>query len=414
MPAKSITVFGVIYPSIDAAARAHDLKPITVDKRLKKGWPIERAFSRVSQRDRPVEIGGRVYASLKAAATAAGISTQTLLVRLNNGWTKEQAIGLSDPPATWHRNRAGRSVSVKGKSYSTVAKAARAYGIEPTLALQRLNEGGWTIEQALEIDTSRIREKGAGSLYVITNIANGKQYIGITLRSLASRLEHHFQYAQKRHGREESLQAAIRKHGREAFRIELLRAANSIKEMRQLERHYISKLGTRQPHGYNVRPGGEIGNPITTKVTVDGRTFRSAATMCRHYQITEQKYHGRRHRGWTVRQALSLDAPPTHSNASTVLIDGEMFESYKKAAAHFQVNAQTFRNRIDRGWTAEQAAGLGDPPHYQAAGSKSVAFRGKRYPSITALAAGYGVNHQTFRTRRRRGLSISQALGLSD
>lgn len=134
------------------------------------------------------------------------------------------------------------------------------------------------------------------------------------------------------------LQVAIRKYGREASTIELISSAEYFNEMRRLERRYIKELETRQPDGYNIKPGGEMRNPITTKVTVEGRTFDSTIQLCCHYNIVSVTYHGRRRRGWTVEQALSLEKPPVHSNASSIVVDGHMFESKTAAALHLSID----------------------------------------------------------------------------
>lgn len=56
-----------------------------------------------------------------------------------------------------------------------------------------------------------------GHIYKITNIANGKYYIGKTMKSLQYRLGKHF-----RGNDNEYLKKSIAKYGRESFKIESL------------------------------------------------------------------------------------------------------------------------------------------------------------------------------------------------
>lgn len=93
-------------------------------------------------------------------------------------------------------------------------------------------------------------------LYKITNIVNGKLYIGITSKTLKRRWQGHASAA--RRGRKNRLHSAIRKYGEENFIIELLQETQNYKELVQLEIDYISKLETTNKKiGYNMTIGGE-------------------------------------------------------------------------------------------------------------------------------------------------------------
>jgi group I intron endonuclease len=92
--------------------------------------------------------------------------------------------------------------------------------------------------------------------YVITNNVNGKIYIGITKRTLATRFGHHLFRA--RHGSQTRLYAAIRKHGAENFAIGPVSFAVSWIDLLQMERDLIASRDAMNPEvGYNMTAGGE-------------------------------------------------------------------------------------------------------------------------------------------------------------
>ena len=92
-------------------------------------------------------------------------------------------------------------------------------------------------------------------LYCIRNKINGKEYIGITTKSVNGRFLCHIKEAKYR-GRN-VLHKALRKYGAAAFDVSALVEHDSWKVLQQLERNAISEHGTLVPNGYNMTEGGE-------------------------------------------------------------------------------------------------------------------------------------------------------------
>lgn len=103
-----------------------------------------------------------------------------------------------------------------------------------------------------------------GALYQIV-FPNGKRYIGMT-ESVASRrwLDHRYH---ARMGHKGVVYDAIRKHGVENARFEILVVADGRDYLADLERGAIRSFGTRAPLGYNVTDGGD-GAPCGHKYRV--------------------------------------------------------------------------------------------------------------------------------------------------
>lgn len=87
-------------------------------------------------------------------------------------------------------------------------------------------------------------------VYRLTNLTNGKSYIGQSVDSLHSRVRAHCKspYA---------IGKAIRKHGRENFKSEVLLIVNDKEEANYYEVGLIEKFNTFAPDGYNLTKGGE-------------------------------------------------------------------------------------------------------------------------------------------------------------
>ena len=90
-------------------------------------------------------------------------------------------------------------------------------------------------------------------VYLITNTVNGKQYIGMTKRTLDGRWNSHCSAA--RRNSPYRFHAAIRKYGEESFKREVLYENLEIGECRILEESVIVEYNTMSD-GYNAKPGG--------------------------------------------------------------------------------------------------------------------------------------------------------------
>jgi group I intron endonuclease len=95
--------------------------------------------------------------------------------------------------------------------------------------------------------------KEYGVIYKITNLKNGKSYIGLTTKTLSERFEAHC----NRSVRERSaIQKAIHKYGKENFTIEKLELGYTEQELFKKERYWISFYNTFNGVGYNLTEGG--------------------------------------------------------------------------------------------------------------------------------------------------------------
>lgn len=98
-------------------------------------------------------------------------------------------------------------------------------------------------------------------VYKITNIKNGKIYIGYTSRSLIARWKSHVSAAMG--GSKLRLHCAIRKYGAESFIQEILVKNLILEDAKQLEVEKIKEYNSYFfSHGYNGTLGGTGGNML--------------------------------------------------------------------------------------------------------------------------------------------------------
>ena len=91
-------------------------------------------------------------------------------------------------------------------------------------------------------------------IYKVTNLINGKIYIGQTKHSLEHRKQRHLQRA--RNGANNHLYQAIRKYGESNFKWEVIHTTDDKDELNFLETYYIGMYDSIK-NGYNMVDGGD-------------------------------------------------------------------------------------------------------------------------------------------------------------
>ena len=116
-------------------------------------------------------------------------------------------------------------------------------------------------------------------VYKITNLVNGKIYIGQTRKTAERRWTKHVNAALT--GRSKSvLHKAIRKYGKDSFSVEVLLVCSSETELNNSEVYFIRDTNSTVPNGYNLNYGGYAGVP-----TLEARKNMSLA----HIGIKDSK-----------------------------------------------------------------------------------------------------------------------------
>jgi group I intron endonuclease len=122
-------------------------------------------------------------------------------------------------------------------------------------------------------------------IYLITNLLNKKQYVGITKFSIEERFLQHTR-------RGFLLTEAIQKYGKEQFLIELIEKVESIERAYELEQYYIKKYDTKVPSGYNLTDGGD---GLYGVVIDDEDRKRRSKVMKKLHKEKRTGMHGKKH-----------------------------------------------------------------------------------------------------------------------
>lgn len=433
---KAIICQDTEYDSVLALAERFGVHASTVARRLRDGWSPEEA---VGVHPKPKRKGhgisvtymGQNYPHLKALAEALGIDADTFRARLARGYTLEDAITGNMKPRV---SGAAAAIDFEGTKYPSKDSLAKAHSTTWSIVSKRLVRG-WNMRQALGLDPQPPRfrnheghardtkwkntrqslvgvepvpDVGGYKIYLITNLQNGKQYVGLTITTLQDRLKQHFASARK--GRRAPLPNAIRKYGEDAFAITLIRSdACSYAELQEQEIQEIARRDTIK-NGYNSAIGGAVG--ITKPITIQGKRFGSHAQAAEYYGVNASVFNLRVSRlKWTPEQAAEIEERTWKGKEVEVIVKGVRYLSIRQAAITL---GKDFRKVYDRysemGWTLEQALDLAPPPDtIKATGLEVTAF-GITYKSIAKAAEAHSINPESLRRRLVRGESPEAAI----
>jgi group I intron endonuclease len=98
------------------------------------------------------------------------------------------------------------------------------------------------------LEKLKIETKPYGVIYKITNLIDGKVYVGQTKQKPERRWSQH----KKEKRGNCAIHKAINKYGKENFIFEVIDSANNQEELNNLEMDYIKKLDSLVPQGYNI------------------------------------------------------------------------------------------------------------------------------------------------------------------
>ena len=168
-------------------------------------------------------------------------------------------------------------------------------------------------------------------VYCITNLVNGKRYVGQT-KNLARRKKQHFTEAPKRC--DHPMARAVRKYGRENFEIKVIEeCGDDVVDDR--ERYWIAAYRTTEyDFGYNCEDGGNACKSLSEE------TKRKIAESHRRYEasLTEEQ---RAQRSQRLKQRRKL-TPEEREHASAIR------KGVPKSAEHKAKIAASHKARVGK------------------------------------------------------------------
>lgn len=179
-------------------------------------------------------------------------------------------------------------------------------------------------------------------VYKVTNIVNGKSYIGQTIFSLNQRQYQHINDALSNKDTY-YFHRALRKHGPDNFTWEIIHDnIDTIEELNKLEIYYIGKFDTFE-NGYNLTLGG--GGVKGRKCSEETRQKLSKALSGEKHPLYGKK-HSEESKRKMSETRKGRKCGKNNPKARAVIINNKYFDTRKQAAKFLGFTPHAVRYRI--------------------------------------------------------------------
>ncbi len=152
--------------------------------------------------------------------------------------------------------------------------------------------------------------------------------------------------------------------------------------------------------------------------TVEGIVYANLPSIAEEYGMSLNTVYKRYSRGYRSDDLVPLKKRKTYSPPEVEILyrffaGGVGYKSAADACRKLDIKYGTYRKKIEKGFTIEQALAIDSVEDGRA-------LRGNKHDvdgalrSVQELSELYGVNEMTIRSRLKRGATIRQAIGLED
>lgn len=199
-------------------------------------------------------------------------------------------------------------------------------------------------------------------MYIITNLVNGRHYIGQTYRSLPSRWKCHVRRSAK--GSNTAFHNAIRKYGPNLFYGDILWTGEAAKDaLDDKEKYFIQYYGSyNSVNGYNLTRGGDgcfgfkhrISARLRMSVVQRGRKLSPSHCLAISKSLMGKKPHSwskeSRDKMSRTRKERGLLPPSQKGRKHTSEANLKRSESLKKVWAEKKKNGIKWKQSLQSGW----------------------------------------------------------------
>ena len=345
---------GEIYLSLAHIADEFDVYEETLRYRVAVGWSMRQA---TGLDDPPVnkiegeywKFGEYEFISTSELCKHFELNERTFRARLEAGWPMLQACGLVDRDQNTHL--------FEGKEYSSIKKLAKAYNLQFERVGSRL-KAGLSLKEAMDPNENPYRfGKKPIEIDAINyaSISEAAKKLNLTKAKLVNRLE----YLNPEKSKAKLVELKKTKYVKKE-RV-LVVEGRSFDSIMKLSRHYKLPEATirhRLNRGQPIEKAvGLIKEKSTFPLDFAGCTFNSLTEIAEYYGIKPKTFSYRFNvANWSLEESLGLIKKDVETE--TIIVNGRKFPSQNAVARHFGIKDVTFKGRIGRGWTLEEACNL--------------------------------------------------------
>ena len=102
---------------------------------------------------------------------------------------------------------------------------------------------------------------------------------------------------------------------------------------------------------YKIKSDNIINFKGKDEITVNGKTFKSFSEACRYYNLNYSMVWNRLNKGWTIEEAFGLIEKEFHHHRKEITLNGKTFNSIIEATKYYNLNTNLVQKKLPRGWS---------------------------------------------------------------
>lgn len=150
---------------------------------------------------------------------------------------------------------------------------------------------------------------------------------------------------------------------------------------------YAEIFGVNEPEDANGKAQGRA-----KQIEVNGQTYKSIAEFARQHDLDPVKVRARLHNNETAEEI----AASAKKEKEQYHIDGKTFSSLKSLAKHYNMSPKKLQENLDRGLSISQAVGVSFVPHAQSNNAMSMVIDDNAYYSLDEIVNAFNLDKTEF------------------
>ena len=141
-----------------------------------------------------------------------------------------------------------------------------------------------------------------------------------------------------------------------------------------------------------------------------GKKYNSKADMCRAWKVNVCTFSDRIERGWSLEEALTGNKNTKNHNSKKITdCLGEEFDSIADMCKEYGITYSTFKSRKARGWTLKEIL-MGKENSIKPNSKECCDHLGNCYPSASEMCRVYNISYEIYRSRKKLGWTVEEII----
>ena len=366
-----------------------------------------------------LNVDGKNYPNTKAITTAFNVNQDEFTALLTKNKTPQEAIdSLRSKKRPPKASRVPKPININGVDYPSENAAAKAHGVSASAFYQRRKKG-MTPEDALDLSKKSADVVDSEPVKAKTSKSSNAKRTPVEATAARSKP---VTLGKKKYRSQRALcrDLKISPHAFRHALSTGLSVEDAVKSLAPVDMEAASTTNDAEPLSTDEKAHNEAKSAAPQSITYRGKVHRSIRAFANHFDQQPSQVRYRLKQGWTPAQAIGKAKPPKDTssdenminvkNMMPVNVEGKEFKTAASLAKHYGLASSVVTGRLRNGWTPEESVEL--TPHRVGKKGSFLRTGSKTFSNARELADAHGKPYRTVQYRLSQGATAPEAVGL--